>query len=161
MPDFEIPQDMPVQDIDTTRLNSLLLASTLMQTMRARAEEAQQEDNAFKALEAVATTSSENYRDDGTYQKYRNAHADVTEREREFLKTLVHFQTLGLQIFERNQTRIKNLEDQVKGHAELNKALEASLVNQTALQHRVHEFERQLQQEREEHQRETQAREDD
>ena len=59
---------MPMQsDIDTTYLNSLLLASTLMQTMRARAKEAHHEDNAFKSLEAVATTSFENYRDDGTY----------------------------------------------------------------------------------------------
>ena len=64
---------------------------TLMHTMRARAAEAHQEDNAFKELEAVATTSSKNYKDDGTYQTYRDAHADVTEREREFLKTLVHF----------------------------------------------------------------------
>ena len=79
------------QDLDTTRLNSLLLASTLMQTMRARAEESQQEDNAFKALEAVATTSSENYKDDATYQRYRDTHTDVPDREREFLKTLVHF----------------------------------------------------------------------
>ena len=110
-PDLKIPQSLPTQqEIDMTRLNSLLLASTLMQTMRARAEETHQEDNAFKALEAVATTSSENYNDDGTYQRYRDAHADVTEREREFLKTLVHFQTLGLQIFERNQTLIKKLE---------------------------------------------------
>ena len=114
MPDFEPPWDVPIQrDIDTTRLNSLLLASTLMETMRARAAQVHQEDNAFKELEAVATTSSENYKDDGTYQRYRDAHADVTEREREFLKTLVHFQMLGLQVFERNQTRIKNLEDQV------------------------------------------------
>ena len=92
MPDFEPPQDVPIQrDIDTTRLNSLLLASTLMQTMRTRATEAHQEDNAFKALEAVATTSFDNYKDDGTYQKYRDAHADAMEREREFLKTLNHF----------------------------------------------------------------------
>ena len=82
-----------------------------MQTMRARAEEAHQEDNAFKALEAAATTSSENYKDDATYQKYRDMHADVTKREREFLKTLIHFQSLGLQNFEWNQARIKNLED--------------------------------------------------
>ena len=104
MPDFEPPQDVPVQqDINTTRQNSLLLASTLMQTMRTRAAQAHQEDNAFKALDAVATTSFENYKDDGTYQKYRDAHANVTEREREFLKTLIHFQTLGLQTFKRNQ----------------------------------------------------------
>ena len=118
----------------STQQGSLLLASTLMQAMRARVAEAHQEDNAFKALEAVATTSSENYKDDGTYQKYRDAHADVTEREREFLKTLVHFQTLGLQIFERNQDRINKLEDQVKSHVDLKKDLETALANQTALQ---------------------------
>ena len=145
MPDFEPPQDVLIQqDIDTIRLNSLLLASTLMQTMRARVAEAHQEDNAFKALEAAATTSSENYKDDGTYQKYRDAHADVTEREREFLKTMIHFQMLGLQIFKRNQTRIKNLEDQVKDHVELNRALETSLANEVALEQRVQEVERQL-----------------
>ena len=83
----------------------------------------------------------------------------MTNREEEFLKTLVHFQTLGLQIFERNQNQVKKLEDQVKGHPDLNKDLEASLANQAALQQRVQEFERQLQQEREEHQRHTEAKE--
>lgn len=39
-PEFELQQSLPTQqDIDTTRLNSLLLASTLMQTMRTRAKE--------------------------------------------------------------------------------------------------------------------------
>ena len=55
----------------------------MMQTMRARVEEAHREENAFKALEAVATTSSENYKDDDTYQRYRDAHADVKECNRE------------------------------------------------------------------------------
>ena len=60
MPDFEMPQDMPAQqNIDTTRLNSLLLASTLMQTMRARTEEAQHALGAYfkpyKALRNVHT----------------------------------------------------------------------------------------------------------
>ena len=104
-----------------------------MQTMRARAEEMHPEDNAFKALEAVDTTSSKNYKDDGTYQRYTDAHADVTEREREFLRTLVHFQTLGLQIFERNQARITKLEDQVKSHVDLKEDLEMALANQIAL----------------------------
>ena len=102
VPDFEIPQVTPTQqDIDTSQLNNLLLASTLMQTMRTRAQEQQQEDNAFKALEAVATTSSENYKDDKAYEQYKKMHVDVPDREHEFLKTLVHFQTLGLHIFER------------------------------------------------------------
>ena len=83
----------------------------------------------------------------------------MIEREREFLKTLIHFQTLGLQIFERNQTRIKNLEDQVKGNAELNKALETSLANEAALQQRVQEVKQQLQQDNEEYQREIEAKE--
>ena len=107
----------------------------------------------------MATTSSENYKDDDTYQRYRDTHADVTDREKEFLKTLVHFQMLGLQIFERNQTQIKKLEDQVKGHVELNWALETSLANEAALQQKVQEFERQLQWARKEHQMEKEAKE--
>ena len=108
MPEFEMPPPMPTQqNMDTTHLNSLLLASTLMQTMRARAEEAHQEDNAFKALEAVATTSSENYKDDEAYQSYRAQHKDVPERELEFFKTLVHFQNQSLQIFEHKQSQIQ------------------------------------------------------
>ena len=39
--------------------------------MGARAEEQGQEDNAFKALEDVATTSSNNYKDDATYEQHR------------------------------------------------------------------------------------------
>ena len=105
MPEFEVPQQMPEAPMfDTTRLTSLLLASTLMQTMKARTEESQQEVNAFKALQAIATTSSENYKDDPAYEHYRKTHTDVPDREREFLRTLIHFQTLGLQIFERKQT---------------------------------------------------------
>ena len=99
MPEFDIPQEMPAQpDIDTSRLNCLLLASTLMQAMRAKVEDKvedqHQEENAFKALQAVATTSSENYKDDPTYEQYRKTHLDVPDREQEFLRTLVHFQTL-------------------------------------------------------------------
>ena len=70
-----------------------------MQTMRARAEDQHQEDNAFKALQAVATTSLENYKDEQAYEQYKKTHADVPDREREFLRTLIHFQNLGLQIF--------------------------------------------------------------
>ena len=59
MPDFELPTQVPAQPtLDTTRLTSLLLASTLMQTMKARTEETQHEDNAFRALQAVASTTS-------------------------------------------------------------------------------------------------------
>ena len=87
MLEFEMSPPMPTQqDIDTTRVNSLLLASTLMQTMRARAEESQQEDNAFKALQAVASTTSENYKDGETHQKYRDMHADVPNRKGSFSK---------------------------------------------------------------------------
>ena len=64
-----------------------------MQTMKARDEEMQHEDNAFKALQAVASTTSDNYKDDGEYRHYRSQHNDVPDREREFLKTLIHFQT--------------------------------------------------------------------
>ena len=59
-PEDKIPQPLPTQqEFNIAKLNSLLLVSTLMQTMRARGEESQQEDNAFKALEVVATTSLE------------------------------------------------------------------------------------------------------
>ena len=67
-----------------------------MQTMKARNEEAQQENNAFKALQAVASTTSDNYKDDEAYEHYQAQHNDVPEREREFLKTLIHFQTQNL-----------------------------------------------------------------
>ena len=50
-----------------------------MQTMKARTEETQQEDNAFKALQAVASTTSDNYKDDATYQKYRAQHDNIPE----------------------------------------------------------------------------------
>ena len=85
MPEMEVPPQVPAQPIiDTTRLTSLLLASTLMQTMKARTEETQQEDSAFRALQAVASTTSDNYKDDVAYDKYRAQHDDVREREREF-----------------------------------------------------------------------------
>ena len=92
MPEFEVPQQMPEPPaFDTTRLTSLLLASTLMQTMKARTEESQQEDSAFRALQAVASTTADNYKNDEAYQKYWAQHDDVPERELEFFKTLVHF----------------------------------------------------------------------
>ena len=76
--EFELPQSLPTQqEIDMVRLNSLLVASTLMQTMSARAEEQNQEDNAFKALEAIAMTSFDNYTDDATYEEYKAMHTDV------------------------------------------------------------------------------------
>ena len=75
--------------------------------MKTRMEETQQEDNAFKALQAVASTTSENYKDDEAYQNYRVRHEDVPDREREFLKTLIHFQTQNLQIFKRKQSYIQ------------------------------------------------------
>lgn len=77
-----------------------------MQAMKAKAQDQHQEENAFKALQAVATTSSENYKDDTAYEQYKKTHTDVPEREREFLKTLIQFQNLGLQIFERKQNHI-------------------------------------------------------
>ena len=75
MPEFKLPHQMPKPPtFDTTRLTSLLLASTLMQTMKARTEETQHKDNAFKALQVVASTTSDNYRDDEAYQGYRAQH---------------------------------------------------------------------------------------
>ena len=109
MPEFETPQELPEQQgLDTTRLTSLLLASTLMQAMKARTEETQQEDNAFKALQAVASTTSENYKNDEAYQKYRAEHNDVPERELEFFKTLVHFQIRASKYSNANKVRYCN-----------------------------------------------------
>ena len=62
-----------------------------MQTMKARTEESQQEDSAFRALQAVASTTVDNYKNDEAYQKYRAQHNDVPKRELKFFKTLVHF----------------------------------------------------------------------
>ena len=86
-------------------------------------------------------------------------HVDVPDREREFLKTLVHFQTLGLQIFEMKQSHISKLEEQLKGQEELNRALETSLANEAALQQQVQELEKQLHQTQQEHQREKEEKE--
>ena len=104
-----------------------------MQAMKARTEETQQEDNAFKALQAVASTTSENYKDDETYRHYRSQHNDVPEREREFLKTLINFQTQSLQIFERKQSQILQLKAQVRAQREIKMALEKSLQSEAAL----------------------------
>ena len=79
-------------------------------------------------------------------------HADVPKREGEFFKTLVHFQTLGLQIFERKQNYIQQLEGQLKSQEEVNKALQTSLAKEIALRQKVQELERRLQQAQEDHQ---------
>ena len=113
--------------------------------MRAWAKDHQEEDNAFKALEAIATTSSEHYKDDMAYEQYKKTHADLPKREKDFLKALIHFQTLGLQIFERNQSQVKKLEAQLKSQEEVNKALERSMDNEIGLRQRVHDLEHQLQ----------------
>ena len=147
MPDFELPQEvLEWQNIDTTRLNNLLLASTLMQTMRARKEETQQEDNAFKALQAVASTTSENYKDDEAYQRYREMHDDVSDREKEFFKTLIHFQTQSLQIFQWKQSYIQHLEGQVKSQEEVKRALEEARKKEASLQQQEREAEQRIQQ---------------
>ena len=131
-----------------------------MQTMKARTEESQQEDNAFKALQAVASTTSENYKDDEAYQHYRDQHQDVPEREREFLKTLIHFQTQNLQIFDRKQAYIKNLEDQLKAQEELKKELEEAKAREMLLQQQVHQAERIMQQATQQHQEDIRVREE-
>ena len=109
--------------------------------MKARTEDSQQEDNAFKALQAVASTTSDNYKDDEAYSNYRAQHQDVPEREREFLKTLIHFQTQNLQIFERKQAYIKNLEDQLKAQDNLKTALEEAKRRELLLQQKLQEVE--------------------
>ena len=101
--------------------------------MRARTEELQQEDNAFKALQAAASTTLENYKDE-TYQSYRETHDDVPDKEREFFKTLTHFQNQSLQIFERKQTYIQHLEEQVKAQEGIKRALEEARQRKVSLQ---------------------------
>ena len=105
-----------------------------MQTMRAKVEEQNQEDNAFKELEAITTTSSHNYKDDATYEEYKSMHTDVPKCERNFLRTLIHFQMVGLQIFKRNQSQLLKLQAQVKGQEEMERALEVSLTKKNVLQ---------------------------
>ena len=160
MPEIEVPHQVPVQPIiDTTRLTSLLLASTLMQTMKARTEETQQEDSAFRALQAVASTNSDNYKDDTAYDRYKAQHDDVPEREREFLKTLINFQTQSLQIFERKQSQIQQLEAQVRSQKDLTLALEKSLQSEAALRQQLQDTEHQWQQANAEYQAQQQRSE--
>ena len=157
-----MPHQMPEPPaFDTTRLTSLLLASTLMQTMKARDEETQQEDNAFKALQAVASTTSDNYKDDEAYQHYRSQHDDVPDREREFLKTLIHFQTQNLQIFERKQSYINHLEAQLKTQEGMKTALEEALRKEQQLKQQVQEAEGRMQQVLTQHQEEIRIREEE
>ena len=114
-----------------------------MQTMKARTEETQHEDNAFKVLQVVASTTSDNYKDDEVYQGYRAQHQDV--REREFLKTLIHLQTQRLQIFKRKQSYIQQLEEQVKSHEAVKQALEEAQRREVSLQQQVQEAQQRLQ----------------
>ena len=99
-----------------------------------RTEETHQEDSAFKALQVVASTTSENYKDDEAYQNYRARHEDVPDREQEFSKTLIHFQTQNLQILERKQSYIQQLEAQLKSQEEIRRALEEARQRETTLQ---------------------------
>ena len=112
-------------------------------------------------MQAVASTTSENYKDDEAYHKYRELHEDVPDGEREFFKTLIHFQTQGLQIFERKQHYIQQLKGQVKSQEEMNRALETSRAHETELQWRVQEAEQKLQHLKEEHLREIEAKEEE
>lgn len=161
-PEFEIPQQMPEPPaFDTTRLTSLLLASTLMQTMKARNEEAQQEDNAFKALQAVASTTSDNYKDDEAYQRYQSQYNDVPNREREFLKTLIHFQTQNLQIFERKQSYINKLEVQLRTQENMKIQLEEALRREDQWRQQVQEAEKKMHQANQQYQEEIRIREEE
>ena len=56
---------------------------------------------------------------------------------------LIHFQTLGLQIFERKQSHIQQLEEQLKSQEDLNRALEMSLQNEAILQQKLQDVEQQ------------------
>ena len=79
----------------------------------------------------------DNYKDDEAYRNYRAQHQDVPEREREFLKTLIHFQTQNLQIFERKQSYIKHLEDQLKAQEDIKTALEEGKRREVLLQQQL------------------------
>ena len=48
--------------------------------------------------------------------------------------TLIHFQTVGLQIFERNQSQLQQLQARIKDQEEVEKALEVSLTKEKVLQ---------------------------
>ena len=162
MPEFEMPQELPEQQgLDTTRLTSLLLASTLMQAMKARTKETQQEDNAFKALQAVASTTSENYKDDETYRHYRSQHDDVRDSEREFLKTLIHFQTQNLQIYERKLSYINKLEAQLKTQEDMKTQLEEALRRGEQWRQQVQQDERKMHQANEQYEEEIRKREEE
>ena len=65
----------------------------------------------------------------------------MPDREREFLKTLIHFQTQNLQIFERKQSYITHLQDQLKAQEEVRKALEEAKARELLLQQQVHQAE--------------------
>ena len=65
--------------------------------------------------------------------------------EREFLKTLIHFQNQSLQIFERQQSQIQQLEAQVRGQEDLKRALEMSLQREATLQQGLQDMEHQWQ----------------
>ena len=89
----------------------------------------------------MATTSSKHYKDNKAYEQYKQTHIDVLDTERNFLKTLIHFQTIGLQIFERNQSQLKKLESQIKDQKEVERSLEVSMGNEKALQQQVQDLE--------------------
>ena len=129
--------------------------------MKARTEESQQDDNAFKALQAVASTTSDNYKDDEAYQHYQSQHNDVPDREREFLKTLIHFQTQNLQIFERKQSYINKLEAQLKTQEDMKTQLEEALRRGEQWRQQVQEAERKMHQANEQYQEEIRIREEE
>ena len=99
-------------------------------------------------------------KDDEAYKHYRNQHRDVPEREREFLKTLIHFQTQNLQIFDKKQAYIKNLEDHLKAQEELKKELEEAKARELLLQQQVHQAEQTMQQILMQHQEEIRLRDE-
>ena len=82
----------------------------------------------------MATTSSDNYKDETTYEEYKVGHPNVLEWEWNFLKTLIHLQMVGLQIFERNQSQLQQLQAHIKSQEEMERALEVSLTKERVLQ---------------------------
>ena len=86
---------------------------------------------------------------------------DVSDREKEFFKTLIHFQTQGLQIFEQKQSYIQQLKRQVKSQEEVRRALEEAHKKEASLQQQVHEAEQVIEQVIEQHQKEIEARDEE
>ena len=91
----------------------------------------------------------------------KSQHNDVPDREREFLKTLIHFQTQNLQIFERKQSYINKLEAQLKTQEDMKTQLEEALRRGEQWRQQVQEAERKMHQANEQYEEEIRIREEE